>query len=113
MNLGSQSEEYKNKNKVKAITCLCDKKTSVSASALRKELQMSSQQLAMFLKRIDEIDRTKKYNKYLYKVDLDKIPERVTYGDEWVEIEEKGDIVILRNSIGEEKKIFKGVDNGE
>lgn len=115
MNLGSQSEEFRNKNKIKAITCLCDKKNGVSASALKQDLGMSSQQLAMFLKRIDEIDRTKKYNKYLYRIDLNKIPKKITYGKEWVKIRERGDKIILKSSIGEEKIVMKskrGDENG-
>lgn len=105
MNLGSQSENYKCKKKIQAITEIFGKE--VSASALKGDLEMSSIQLSHFLKRIDEIKRFKKYNTYRYKVNTEEVPNRIEYGEHWVEIEEKDDKYIIKNSNGEERTVKK------
>ncbi len=103
MHLGKQSNQHQNKKKVQAITQICGRR--VSASALKRDLGMSSRRLAVFLKRIEEVNRFKKYNTYRYEVDPDDIPDRVEYGKYWVEIEQKEDEIIIRNSEGDERTI--------
>ncbi len=103
MHLGKQSDQHQNKKKIQAITQICGKQ--VSASALKQDLGMSSRRLAVFLKRIEEISRFKKYNTYRYEADPNDIPDRIEYGKYWVEIEQKEDEIVIKNSEGDERTI--------
>jgi len=100
------AESNKNKKIVKTISNLIGngKKPAKFFSDI---LGMSSRQASRFLKRIDEVERSKKYNQYEYFVDI-STPKKIAYGDEWIKVEELSKSKLkITTSQGDEKIVKK------
>lgn len=100
------SDSSKNKKKVKAVVEMMKLRSGKPASFFADKLNMKSRQVARFLKRIECVDREKKYNKYHYEVNINP-PQKLKVGDVEVEIkevEEDGEkITLIKTERGSEK----------
>jgi len=99
------TDSSKAKKKAEAVFKLIgeDKKP---ASFLANDLGLTSRQTSQFLKRIDNVLREKKYNTYRYFVNL-SLPQKFTFGDEWVKVNEEDNSIVVTSSNGDVKKIRK------
>lgn len=103
------SDATKNKKKIKALMKLIGEDAK-PANFLEEDLKLSSSQISPFLKRINEVHKKKKYNRYHYFVEVSP-PTKIQYGDEWIKIDEqKKDgkrIITVETSQGDEKEIVE------
>lgn len=86
-NIGSKSERTLNRIKAIVLTELLYLGESGSGRLANDVDGMSSKQLGKFLKRIKEIERENNGQVYKYRPKGLEPPQRIEYGDEWVEVE--------------------------
>ena len=109
--LSNLSDERANQHKLEIIEEIM-KRGNVSCSQLKSTIDsMTTKQLSVFLRTIEELNYFVKDNVYRYYVELDEMPTTITYGDYWIRIEEvdKGDKKYFRmvSSNGTENLILK------
>jgi len=86
--LSNLSDERVNRHKLEIVEEIM-KRGNVSCSQLKSTIDsMTTKQLSVFLRTIEELNYFIKGNRYRYYVELDEMPTTITYGDYWITIEE-------------------------